>query len=265
MICELRDMAHLHAHLESNDKDGILRDCVNKYSMLLSYRDSVQDIFGPIILQMFISNALQLCACLFILSQLTANVLNTVFFIAYLMTKISETCLCAFAGSQLITESEDLKHAIYCTSWHGDKRLMKHVKIALNQRPMTMVAVHYTMISLNVIVSVNVYATTQKIEGAVPAMGKSIHEIENHYNYFEEFSIKVDEEVDLRSFINDLMNDKLGLISKNLSTMKPHYAVIFPTATYTYVHQQARDSLPITALHRDDHAGPMWATPLGPA
>ncbi|KAK0091121.1 hypothetical protein PV326_003703 [Microctonus aethiopoides] len=230
MICELRDMVHLHAHLESNDKDGILRDCVNKYSMLLSYRDSVQDIFGPIIFQMLISNALQLCACLFILSQLTANVLNTVFFIAYLMTKISETCLCAFVGSQLITE----------LAWRqtSDETCYNSTQSETNDygsRPLYNDLTQRNSIGTSRLVDsvkrMLVSATTQKIKGAVPAMGKSIHEIENHYNYFEEFSIKFDEEVDLRSFINDLMNDKLGLISKNLSTMKPHYAVIFPTAT----------------------------------
>ncbi|KAK0082088.1 hypothetical protein PV325_011068 [Microctonus aethiopoides] len=105
MICELRDMAHLHAHLdESTDPDSVIRQCINKYVLLLKYRDSIQNMFGPIILQMFISNALQLCSSLFVISQLKASARNIIFFAAYAITKISESCICAFVGSQLITE-----------------------------------------------------------------------------------------------------------------------------------------------------------------
>ncbi|KAK0170663.1 hypothetical protein PV328_008488 [Microctonus aethiopoides] len=156
MICELRDMAHLHAHLdESTDPDSVIRQCINKYVLLLKYRDSIQNMFGPIILQMFISNALQLCSSLFVISQLKASARNIIFFAAYAITKISESCICAFVGSQLITESEDFKDAIVSINWYGNKRLTSLVLIALNQRPMSLVACHYTVISLNILVSVS--------------------------------------------------------------------------------------------------------------
>ncbi|KAK0178453.1 hypothetical protein PV327_007344 [Microctonus hyperodae] len=155
MISEFRHMSYLHTHFdELNDKDSTVRYCINKYIMLLKYRDLIQNIFGPIILQMFISNALQLCVSLFILSQLRADPINILFFTAFVITKISESCICAFAGSQLISESEDFKHTVYSINWHGNKRLTCWVLMSLNQRPMTLIACHYTTISLNILVSI---------------------------------------------------------------------------------------------------------------
>ncbi|KAK0178484.1 hypothetical protein PV327_007372 [Microctonus hyperodae] len=86
-------------------------------------------------------------------SPLKADPVNILFFTAYVITKISESCLCAFAGSQLVNESEDFKHAVYSINWHGNKQLTNWVLIALNQKPMTLVACHYTTISLNILVS----------------------------------------------------------------------------------------------------------------
>ncbi|KAK0158028.1 hypothetical protein PV327_011259, partial [Microctonus hyperodae] len=108
MISELRDMSYHIGHLDkSSDQDSIVRNCTNQYVALLKYRDAIQNIFGPIILQMFISNAIQLCAGVFVLSELTPNALHITFFTAYVVTKGAQTCLCAFAGSQLITETTD--------------------------------------------------------------------------------------------------------------------------------------------------------------
>ncbi|KAK0178485.1 hypothetical protein PV327_007373 [Microctonus hyperodae] len=80
--------------------------------------------------------------------------INILFFTAFVMTKISESCICAFAGSQLINESEDFRRTVYSINWHGNKQLTSWVLITLNQRPMTLVACHYTTISLNILVSI---------------------------------------------------------------------------------------------------------------
>ncbi|KAK0078507.1 hypothetical protein PV325_002422 [Microctonus aethiopoides] len=119
MISELRDMSYHIAHLdESNDQDSVIRNCTNQYVELLKYRDSIQNIFGPIILQMFISNAIQLCAGVFVLSQLTPNAIHITFFTAYVVTKGAQTCLCAFAGSLLITERKlQICHILYQLAW----------------------------------------------------------------------------------------------------------------------------------------------------
>ncbi|KAK0080026.1 hypothetical protein PV325_000503, partial [Microctonus aethiopoides] len=64
MISELRDMSHHHERLgKSEEESNAMSYCTNKYTTLIEYSESIQNIFGLIILQMFISNAVQLCAC----------------------------------------------------------------------------------------------------------------------------------------------------------------------------------------------------------
>ncbi|KAK0078386.1 hypothetical protein PV325_002558 [Microctonus aethiopoides] len=207
MISELRLMSYYLGQVDnSNERENILRDCTNRCANIIKCSHTIQRIFGPVILQMFISNALQLCACVFLLSQkfaaetqpisgeakkdhaamvdvlginspemtetkllnklcsnatisfvlwnLGTSTFDLMYIAAFVLIKISESCLCAFAGSMLIAESEDYRYAAYCIDWNGNKRLMTWVLVEINQRPITLIACHFTIISLNIIVSI---------------------------------------------------------------------------------------------------------------
>ncbi|KAK0181213.1 hypothetical protein PV327_003515 [Microctonus hyperodae] len=105
MVGRLRAMTYRIVHIdESSDRDSILRDCMIEYTLLLKCRDIVQKVFGPIILQMFISNAVVMSALMFQASQMDLRSWRSTVLIPYTITKFAQTYLCAFAGARLTFE-----------------------------------------------------------------------------------------------------------------------------------------------------------------
>ncbi|KAK0156975.1 hypothetical protein PV328_012059, partial [Microctonus aethiopoides] len=154
MISELREIIHAITHLhESKNPEKIIRDCTTQYVSVLETRNIIQDIFGPIILQMLIINAIVLCTGVFVISQMKFDPVILGFFVGYIFARISQTCVVAFAGSQLITESEYYKDAVYSVDWHENDKLKTFVVLTLIQNPINLVACHFSIISLNVLVS----------------------------------------------------------------------------------------------------------------
>ncbi|XP_063975397.1 uncharacterized protein LOC135161611 isoform X2 [Diachasmimorpha longicaudata] len=71
IIGQLRIMSHRLTHPNPQENMGlVIKRCVEEYELLLLCRDSMQKIFGPIILWMMGTNAVVLCALIFQLSQL---------------------------------------------------------------------------------------------------------------------------------------------------------------------------------------------------
>ncbi|KAK0075944.1 hypothetical protein PV325_006147 [Microctonus aethiopoides] len=155
MVGRLREITYRIVHIdESNDRDSILRDCTIKYILLLKCRDIIQKVFGPIILQMFISNAVVMSALILQVSQMDLLSWKSLVFIPYTITKFAQTYLCALAGARLTAEDDVYRDAVYAANWQGDKRFSTFVMVTLVQKPLMLVSCHFAIISLNIFVSV---------------------------------------------------------------------------------------------------------------
>nr|WHS04425.1 odorant receptor 22 [Psyttalia incisi] len=66
IIGQLRVMSYRLTHVEDQkDMDNVIKECTQQYVVLMKCRESLQDIFGPVILWMMGTTAIVLCALIY--------------------------------------------------------------------------------------------------------------------------------------------------------------------------------------------------------
>ncbi|XP_035720600.1 odorant receptor 22c-like [Vespa mandarinia] len=170
MIGILRAMSLECEELGKSSKkhDITLRNCIRKQILLFRCRDIIQNIYGPVVLNLMLSSVVILCALIFQLLQvrqicLLLSIEKTEISIAkaavallYGIVKMTQAFLYSWYGSILITESEAFRRSVYCSEWYqnGNIELMKGVLLMLVQKPIVLSACHLFYISLDLFIKI---------------------------------------------------------------------------------------------------------------
>ncbi|THK32874.1 odorant receptor 47a [Diachasma alloeum] len=172
MTGQLRIMSYRLTHLnEEENIQIVIKECSQQYQILLKCRDSIEDIFGPLVLWMMGTNAIVLCALMFQLSQMTSiSIVRGIFIINYLIMKTVQTYIYTWSGTSLITQSEKYHQAVYDINWLGKRTIMSSIIIMLNQRPLYLKPFGFSVISMNMFVMI--LKTTVSYFGLLKAMEK---------------------------------------------------------------------------------------------
>ncbi|XP_043498667.1 uncharacterized protein LOC122521967 [Polistes fuscatus] len=138
----------------------LLRNCIEKEILLLRCRDIIQNVYGPVVLNLIVSSVVVLCGLIFqVLQVQEISVGKAVVTIFYGIVKMSQAFMYSWYGSILVTESEAFKRNVYCSKWYQYQKiqLMKSVLLILAQKPIVLTACHFFYISLDLFVKVNNY------------------------------------------------------------------------------------------------------------
>nr|WGO81754.1 olfactory receptor 76 [Microplitis mediator] len=157
IIGQLREISYCITHInhENDDGDFVIYKCIAQYEQLIKCREILEKIYGPVILWIMGTNAVILCALLFQVSQMKSiTIIQGLLFTTYSILKMVQTFMYAWSGSCLTEESENYKDAIYSANWFGNKRFMTSIVILLTQRPLTLTACNFSIVSLRIFISV---------------------------------------------------------------------------------------------------------------
>ncbi|XP_053593398.1 uncharacterized protein LOC128667456 [Microplitis demolitor] len=115
----LREISYHILTLDKNNSELTIRQCVDKYEILLKCCKKVQKIYGPIILWTMNVNAIVLCAVIFQLSH-----------------------------------SEKFRECIYAANWVGNNRMKSSIIIMLAQKPLILTACNLLHVTIDMFVKV---------------------------------------------------------------------------------------------------------------
>ncbi|KAG7211273.1 hypothetical protein KM043_010579 [Ampulex compressa] len=106
MASLLRAMsARLRDRRDNEDCAELIRICATKHAKLMHCRDILQDVYGPIILWLVLTNGVIMCALIFQAFQITEMAIGKLALSAfYMFLKILQTFMFAWHGSVLTTE-----------------------------------------------------------------------------------------------------------------------------------------------------------------
>ncbi|XP_008547951.1 odorant receptor 4-like [Microplitis demolitor] len=154
MIGQLREIADCFDNLDGDDDydcRNIVRKCVNQYQTIIKCRDLLQKIYGPIILWIMVTNAIILCTVAFSATKMDSIPIGKgLILLSYILLKLVQTFMYAWSGSLLMAESEECREAIYAAKWFGNKRLMTAIIIILSQKPLSLTACNFSVVSVDI-------------------------------------------------------------------------------------------------------------------
>ncbi|XP_034934700.1 odorant receptor 13a-like [Chelonus insularis] len=131
----------------------IIRQCVHKFEKIMSCRNKLERIYGPIILWIMVSNATILCTTIFQLTHIwqikTLSFARLVVVIAYVSMKLTQTFLYGWAGTRLTTESENFREAVYSSNWIGNSEFSSAIRLMLVQKPLKLTAFKFFVVSVD--------------------------------------------------------------------------------------------------------------------
>ncbi|KAI4488432.1 hypothetical protein M0804_005280 [Polistes exclamans] len=82
----------------------VVYNCIKKHIQLLRCRDIIQTVYGPIVFNLALTNAIVLCALSFQIFKTEMTILRTLLFIIYGVQKTIQTFIYAWCGSTIISE-----------------------------------------------------------------------------------------------------------------------------------------------------------------
>ncbi|KAI4488306.1 hypothetical protein M0804_005154 [Polistes exclamans] len=141
----------------SNEFDIILlRNCIKKEILLLRCRDIIQNVYGPVVLNLIVSSVIVLCGLIFQMFQTEISIEKVVMVVLYGLLKMTQAFIYSWYGNILAVESEAFRRNVYCCGWYedGNIELMKDVLFILAQKPIVLTACHFFHISLDLFVKI---------------------------------------------------------------------------------------------------------------
>nr|QHN69167.1 odorant receptor 36 [Sirex nitobei] len=107
---------------QSNDVRRDLRVCVFKHNRIYRNVALINDIYGPIILSLYVFNTLSMCMVLFNIVIMKGGASgNFSLYVSYFIVEISSVLLYCYYGNKIIDESVDLCFAAYDIDWYEDR------------------------------------------------------------------------------------------------------------------------------------------------
>ncbi|XP_047354649.1 odorant receptor 82a-like isoform X1 [Vespa velutina] len=141
----------------SSEFKTTLYNCIKKQIRLLRCRDIIQQIYGPIVLDLMLTNAIVLCALIFQALQTEMTIGKMLIFVIYGLLKTIQAFMYSWYGSIIVSESEAFQRSVYCSKWYEyseNTMLMKDVLVILTQKPIVLISCHFSHISLNIFIKV---------------------------------------------------------------------------------------------------------------
>ncbi|CAD6214750.1 GSCOCT00013828001.3-RA-CDS, partial [Cotesia congregata] len=160
LIGMLREISYHISIIDDKNGEIIVRQCVDKYQVLLKACNQLRKIYGPIILWTMNVNALILCAAIFQLSiAKTIPVISMIIFAAHASLKLVQVYVYAWSGTQLTIEvinhtHEKFRESIYAANWAGNARLKSSIIIMLAQKPLILTACGLLNVTIEMFVKV---------------------------------------------------------------------------------------------------------------
>ncbi|XP_076282525.1 odorant receptor 4-like isoform X2 [Lasioglossum baleicum] len=120
MAVELEEFPKRRDNGESNEQ--VLRRCIDRHVTLIKCRDTIQEIYGPIIFSVMMTNCLGMCALIFDVSKASAAIAveKAVAITLYLTGKILQTFMYTWPGDVVTSECDIFRQEVYCNNWYED-------------------------------------------------------------------------------------------------------------------------------------------------
>ncbi|CAD6214740.1 GSCOCT00013821001.3-RA-CDS [Cotesia congregata] len=155
IIGMLREISYQISTFDEKSSEFIIRQCVNKYEILVHCTEKIEKVYGVIILWTMNVNAIVLCAVIFQLSHAKSiPFVSMVLFVAHAGLKLTQVFIFAWGGSLLTTESEKFRDTIYASRWLGNNRLKSSIIIMLSQKPLILTACSLLNVTIDMFVKV---------------------------------------------------------------------------------------------------------------
>ncbi|XP_076282530.1 odorant receptor 4-like isoform X5 [Lasioglossum baleicum] len=120
MAVELEEFPKRQNNGESNEQ--VLRRCIDRHVTLIKCRDTIQEIYGPIIFTIMMTNCLGMCALIFDVSKASAAIAveKAVAITLYLTGKVLQTFTYTWPGDVVTNECDIFRQEVYCNNWYED-------------------------------------------------------------------------------------------------------------------------------------------------
>ncbi|XP_074102600.1 odorant receptor 13a-like [Cotesia typhae] len=155
MIGILREISYRISMFDEKNCEFEIRECVNKYEILVRCTKKIQKVYGVIILWTMNVNAIVLCTVIYQLSNAKSIPFFTMLLcLAYTGLKLTQVFIYAWSGTLLTIESEKFRDAIYASRWLGNTRLESSIIIMLSQKPLILTACNFLYVTIDMFVKV---------------------------------------------------------------------------------------------------------------
>nr|QHN69133.1 odorant receptor 5 [Sirex nitobei] len=138
-----------------------LRTCIIKHNRIYRNAALINDIFGPVILSLFVFNTISMCLVLFnIVIMNGGHNGNFGISISYLTNEVIFIFFYCYFGNNIINESVELCNAIYDVDWYEDRpnalSFCNSIRIMMirSQNPITITASGFVDVSLSTMTSI---------------------------------------------------------------------------------------------------------------
>ncbi|XP_043270387.1 uncharacterized protein [Venturia canescens] len=155
MGAQLRVLSHrLESVKASDDYRALMRDCVLRRQSLNLCRDTLERVYGPIVLWFMVSSSISLCANVYQMTKRNSD--SIVICVIYIVAKLVQALFYALFGNFLTSETESFRNAVYNTGWPGSGEIpfMTSVLIMLLWKPLILSACGFSTISLDMFVAI---------------------------------------------------------------------------------------------------------------
>ncbi|XP_078043607.1 odorant receptor 82a-like [Augochlora pura] len=119
MAVELEELPK-QGNIETTEQ--VLRNCVDRHVTLIKCRQIMEEIYGPIIFSVMMTNCLGMCALIFEVTKANAAIAveKAVAITLYLTGKVLQTFMYTWPGDVVTSESDVFRQEVYCNNWYED-------------------------------------------------------------------------------------------------------------------------------------------------
>ncbi|XP_078043606.1 odorant receptor 82a-like isoform X2 [Augochlora pura] len=116
------ELEKLPKQLSDETTVQVLRNCVDRHVTLIKCREVMEEIYGPIIFSVMMTNCLGMCALIFEITKVNAGmpIEKIVRVTLYLTGKVLQTFIYTWPGDVVTSESDAFRQEVYCNNWYED-------------------------------------------------------------------------------------------------------------------------------------------------
>ncbi|XP_043279513.1 uncharacterized protein [Venturia canescens] len=152
---QLRTLSYRITNLKSNENyRKVISECISRHQVLTKCQDYLEQVYGPIVIWMLVSNAMVMCTLIYQAAHVSPEIALIIVF--YMVLKSVQTLTYGWFGSFLESEKNKFREAIYGSDWagSGEKRLMTDVLIMMTYKPFVLKACCLSNISIDMFIPV---------------------------------------------------------------------------------------------------------------
>ncbi|XP_078044354.1 odorant receptor 82a-like isoform X2 [Augochlora pura] len=122
MAIELEELPKRRNGVNDENAEQVLRNCIDRHVTLIKCREIMEEIYGPIIFSVMMTNCLGMCALIFEVTKVNAAIAieKAVAITLYLIGKTLQTFMYTWPAHMVTTESDGFRQEVYCSNWYED-------------------------------------------------------------------------------------------------------------------------------------------------